>query len=320
MSNDNHTPRKSAKEAMIGWNDLDKNKYFGYSVFSFIGARTLVYPFMLIKTRIQVSNSLKRPTIHGTFKHILKNDGIVGLYRGYWIIAAGVIPSQAAYIGTIELGREYLKPFIDNYEMRSFVSGAGASCASALVGTPIDVVSQRLMVQSDASLTDRKYKNGRDAFFQIYKKNGLRGLYRGFGAGVITYMPTSAIWWGSYSFYQQQLFYPLLESLNLYRADDNSMSKHSIDLAVTTASSVLAATTSVLCTNPLDVVRTRLQVQSHHSVPDAQKRFFNLIQSTIKSEGVWGLWTRGLSARMMSMIPVSTILIITFEITKKLSV
>lgn len=310
----------TAREATIGWKDLDKNKYFGYSVFSFIGARTLVYPFMLIKTRIQVSPSIQRPTISATIKQILTNDGIVGLYRGYWTIAAGVIPSQAAYIATIEMGREYLKPLVPNYELRSFVSGAAASCSSALIGTPIDIISQRLMVQSDSSLTDRKYKNGRDAFFQIYRKNGIRGLYRGFGAGILTYMPTSAIWWGSYSFYQHQLFYPLLEQMGMYNAAEDSVSRHTTDLAVTATAAILAATTSVVLTNPLDVVRTRLQVQSHHKIPQAQRKFFPLIAATYKEEGLLGFWTRGLSARLMSMIPVSTILIITFEITKKLSV
>jgi hypothetical protein len=32
----------------------------------------------------------------------------------------------------------------------------------------------------------------------IYKYEGLKGFYRGFGATVLTYAPSSAIWWMVY--------------------------------------------------------------------------------------------------------------------------
>lgn len=36
----------------------------------------------------------------------------------------------------------------------------------------------------------------------IYRKDGLRGFYRGFVASVYTYVPNSALWWTFYHFYQ----------------------------------------------------------------------------------------------------------------------
>ena len=44
----------------------------------------------------------------------------------------------------------------------------------------------------------KKYSGGLDAARKILKADGVRGLYRGFGLSVMTYAPTSAVWWASY--------------------------------------------------------------------------------------------------------------------------
>ncbi|WP_369294506.1 MC/SLC25 family protein, partial [Klebsiella pneumoniae] len=38
-----------------------------------------------------------------------------------------------------------------------------------------------------------------DAFQKIIHSDGLRGLYRGFGVSILTYAPSNACWWASYS-------------------------------------------------------------------------------------------------------------------------
>ncbi|KAJ4977132.1 hypothetical protein NE237_002238 [Protea cynaroides] len=59
--------------------------------------------------------------------------------------------------------------------------------ATQLVWTPIDVVSQRLMVESNvgipnnANVSPFKYHGGINAFRKILNVDGLRGLYKGFG-------------------------------------------------------------------------------------------------------------------------------------------
>ena len=56
-------------------------------------------------------------------------------------------------------------------------------------------ISQRLMVQGTSDA--KKYSGGLDAAHKIIKADGIRGLYRGFGPSVMTYAPTSAVWWAS---------------------------------------------------------------------------------------------------------------------------
>lgn len=67
-----------------------------------------------------------------------------------------------------------------------------------LIFTVMDSVqiSQKLMVQGYAG--HQEYKGGLDVARKIVKSDGIRGLYRGFGLSVMTYSPSSAVWWASY--------------------------------------------------------------------------------------------------------------------------
>lgn len=40
----------------------------------------------------------------------------------------------------------------------------------------------------------------------IVRSEGVLGLYRGFGASIVTFVPSSALWWGGYGFYQRLIW------------------------------------------------------------------------------------------------------------------
>ena len=46
-----------------------------------------------------------------------------------------------------------------------------------------------------AASAPKKRQNGVQLAVQILQKEGLRGLYRGFGASIATFVPSSAIWY-----------------------------------------------------------------------------------------------------------------------------
>jgi hypothetical protein len=57
-------------------------------------------------------------------------------------------------------------------------------------------ISQKLMVQGYSGHV--RYEGGIDVARKVIKADGIRGLYRGFGLSVMTYAPSSAVWWASY--------------------------------------------------------------------------------------------------------------------------
>jgi hypothetical protein len=75
------------------------------------------------------------------------------------------------------------------------------------VFVPVDVVKERMQIQSDALVSARQvmktntfmpYKNSFDALVRILKDEGLAGVYKGYTATVLSYGPFSAFYFMLY--------------------------------------------------------------------------------------------------------------------------
>jgi solute carrier family 25 protein 44 len=191
-------------------------------------------------------------------------------YRGYSTVVIGTLPIRGLYLTTLELvkarARSWDAPAALPEALRTgaadFVAGAVASCVTQCLVVPVDVVSQRLMVQQGSaqggaagSRTDVLYRNGWAAARGIVATEGMAGLYRGAGASLAIFVPSSGVWWGSYGAYQRCLW-SLLAS---YRGADAAPPSAADVVPVQTFAALCAGATSGLLTTPLDVVKTRLQ-------------------------------------------------------------
>merc|ERR1719171_783902 len=79
------------------------------------------------------------------------------------------------------------------------------------------------------------------------------------------------------------------------------------------ASSILAGFCAAALSNPVDVIKTRLQASS----AGKYKGVFDCIKSTVRDEGMWAL-NGGLSATCTRMVPYVTVMLFTNETLKKL--
>ncbi|KAG7522508.1 solute carrier family 25 member 44-like [Solea senegalensis] len=298
---------------IIEWEDLDKKKFYSLGVFMTLTTRATVYPASLIRTRLQVQKG--KALYSGTFDafcKILRSEGVWGLYRGFMINTFTLISGQA-YITTYELVRKYVSQYTPSNTVKSLVAGGAASLVAQTITVPIDVVSQQLMMQGQGehltrfkvkpkmmlAATKRKPTFGqtRDITVQIFAADGFRGFYRGYVASLLTYIPNSALWWPFYHFYAEQL--SLLAP---------SACPHLILQAL--AGPMAAATASTI-TNPMDVVRARVQVEGRSSVIETFKQL-------LAEEGAYGM-TKGLSARIISSTPTSVLIVVGYETLKRLS-
>lgn len=297
---------------IIEWEDLDKKKFYSFGVFMTMTIRTGVYPATLIRTRLQVQKgkSLYTGTFDAFFK-ILRSEGVRGLYRGFLVNTLTLISGQG-YITTYELVRKYVSTYTSNNTVKSLMAGGSASLVAQSITVPIDVVSQHLMMQGQGGDMGRFKVNAkgvrpaehkmtfgqtRHVIIQIFTTDGFRGFYRGYVASLLTYIPNSAVWWPFYHFYAEQL--------------SNLAPTNCPHLLLQAMAGPMAATTASTITNPMDVVRARVQVEGRSSVIETFKQL-------IAEEGMWGM-TKGLSARIISSTPTAIVLAVGYETLKKMS-
>ncbi|XP_049551200.1 solute carrier family 25 member 44 isoform X2 [Orcinus orca] len=199
---------------IIEWEHLDKKKFYVFGVAMTMMIRVSVYPFTLIRTRLQVQKG--KSLYHGTFDafiKILRADGVTGLYRGFLVNTFTLISGQC-YVTTYELTRKFVADYSQSNTVKSLVAGGSASLVAQSITVPIDVVSQHLMMQRKGEKMGRFQVRGnpkgqgvvafgqtKDIIRQILRADGLRGFYRGYVASLLTYIPNSAVWWPFYHFY-----------------------------------------------------------------------------------------------------------------------
>ncbi|KAJ0987529.1 hypothetical protein J5N97_005885 [Dioscorea zingiberensis] len=327
--------------AEIDWEMLDKWRFFVLGAALFSGVSFTLYPAVVLKTRLQCSSpplSCRRVAAA-----ILRHDGPRGFYRGFATSLTGTIPARALYMTALEVTKSAVGAAASRLGVPEPAAAAAASAAAGLsaamaaqvVWTPIDVISQRLMVQSSQS-PNPKYHGGVDAFIKILRSDGLRGLYRGFGMSILTYAPSNAVWWASYSL-SQRIIWGGIGCYLCRRGDcDNSSEEGSaaglrpdykMVAVVQGVSAAMAGGASCLVTMPLDTIKTRMQVMDSgddgyggrsSNKGSAGMTIGRTVRNLLK-EGGWGACYRGLGPRWASMSMSATTMITTYEFLKRLS-
>ncbi|KAK3126829.1 hypothetical protein QOZ80_7AG0563500 [Eleusine coracana subsp. coracana] len=139
-----------------------------------IVVETALYPIDTIKTRLQAAQG--GSTIQWK-----------GLYAGLAGNIDGVLPASAVFVGVYEPAkRKVLEMFPENLSsIAHLTAGAIGEAASSIIRVPTEVVKQRMqMIQ---------FKTAPDAVRFIVAKEGIKGLYAGYGSFLLRDLPFDAI-------------------------------------------------------------------------------------------------------------------------------
>jgi solute carrier family 25 protein 44 len=306
--------------ADVDWNMLDKSKFLVLGAALFSGVSATQYPAVVLKTRQQVMAMNQSCTSLGL--SLLKTHGLPGLYKGFTTSLMGTIPARAIYMSTLEFTKCNVSTLAKSIggmsepgaaAVANAAAGLTASFAAQFVWTPIDVISQRLMVQGGRGGLSTADKGGIDAFRTILKQDGPRGLYRGFGLSVVTCAPSNALWWASYCVIQRSLWTTVRNQLN---GGENFEPSSVMLVGVQGFSASLASGVSAVLTTPLDTLKTRLQVLKDES---GGRPTLRQTLNTLVTEGGWMGFYRGIGPRWASMSMSATTMIITYEFLKRMS-
>jgi hypothetical protein len=186
--------------------------------------------------------------------------------------------------------------------MVHFLSGILAETVACLIYVPVDVIKERLQIQHKRD--SFQYKGGWDALVQISKNEGLRGIYKGYGATLASFGPFSALYF---------MFY---EKFKLWSKQYDGQESMSLPFQWTVISSAGAGALASFLTSPLDMAKLRLQVQrgsqNSASSTTSYRGISDALSSAFQSGGVQGIF-RGAGARMLHFVPATTISMTTYE-------
>lgn len=270
-------------------------------------ARVVCHPIDTCKARIQASTSQNvYKNVFDVIQRSVRTDGGRSLYQGLTAAAIGSAPAVCIYIGGFEYFRNtfLMIPVCSRYPaLADFSAGMAAETLSCVIFVPVDVVKERLQIQTNGA--PGAYRGALNAMQTILGQEGLRGIYKGYAATLFSFGPFSACYF---------LFYEWLK--RHFQADGTSPS-----LLGSLACSAVAGAGASVITNPLDLVKLRLQVQrrASASTPGAQT-YHGVLQGlsmVLRHEG-WAGMFRGAGARVAFHVPNTAITFAVYEKCKSM--
>ncbi|KAG2617880.1 probable ADP,ATP carrier protein At5g56450 [Panicum virgatum] len=232
----------------------------------------------------------------------VRDEGLLSLWRGNGTGVIRYYPSVALNFSLKDLYRNILKDAgtsaddkLASIALTNFFAGAAAGCTTLVLIYPLDIAHTRLA--ADIGRTDTRQFRGIRHFIQtIYKKNGIRGIYRGLPASLHGMVVHRGLYFGGFDTAKDVLV-PLESPL---------WQRWITAQAVTSMAGLISY--------PLDTVRRRMMMQSgmevqmYSSTLDCWRKIYRL-------EGVRSFY-RGALSNIFRSTGAAAILVLYDEVKK----
>ncbi|KAI0785337.1 mitochondrial carrier [Irpex lacteus] len=172
-------------------------------------------PLEIVKIRLQMQGEAAKleGAVPKGATHIIRQLGLVGLYKGASACLLRDIPFSAIYFPAYAHLKKDI--FHEGYNgkqltfLETLASAAIAGMPAAYFTTPADVVKTRL--QTEAKTGQTHYKGMGDAFRKIYREEGFKAFFKGGPARIIRSSPQFGFTLVAYEYLHKFLPYPFHE-------------------------------------------------------------------------------------------------------------
>lgn len=148
-------------------------------------ANTICYPFDFARTRLASDMGKGKAQFKGISDCIfttVRLQGITGLYTGWVVTCMGAFVYRAGQLGCFKQCQD-LNPWKNDKgtlgAASSFVAVTFARTVVMPFNYPFDTVRRRMMLQSEKPMSERLYKGSIHCAKQIFKLEGMKGMYKG---------------------------------------------------------------------------------------------------------------------------------------------
>lgn len=300
--------RKEAAESRSSIFSFVKYEHLVAGVTAGALSTLVLHPLDLIKIRFSVNDGTnKHPqynSIRGAFIRIVQREGVRGLYGGVTANLAGSASAWGFYFlfyNTIKIYEQKGDTNKSLGPVNHMIAASEAGLLTLVLTNPIWVVKTRLCLQYDnarsggGAASAAEYSGMTDALAKIYRKEGVRGLYRGFVPGIFGV---------SHGAIQFMAYDELKNCYNDYRGVPLATKMGTIAyLSFSSISKIIA----VAVTYPYQVVRARFQDQYHSyaSIWDCVHKIW--------AHETWRGYYKGMGTNLLRVTPATMITFVTYE-------
>jgi len=278
-------------------------------------AKTIVAPIERVKLLIQLRGSIekihknKNASARRVALDVYQTQGLLAFWRGNTpnVIRQGgtaalnfmlmdsykrAITPILSYTLSFPSNRSESQRIRSRTRLSSFLSGGFAGGTTTTVLYPIEFLRTRLAMDMGNSIETRKYPNGmRDVFFAIYKLDGLRGLYQGYGIAVVGVILYRGLHLGGYDAVKNEMLYR--KQMKLGKDEmKNQFDQETLTMSERFAAAQIVSIVAGTMCYPIDSVRRRLMMQA--GLPSNVERKYNgsmdCFRKVAKQEGMRGFY------------------------------
>jgi solute carrier family 25 carnitine/acylcarnitine transporter 20/29 len=254
------------------------------------------HPFDTVKVHMQTSAS--GTSAVSVVKNIFKADGMRGFFRGMGPPLAGVGAVNAVLFMAYGKARDWMEPdrSVDLSIPETMVAGSFAGFVNCIVICPIELIKSRLQVHAG------RYSGPVDCAKNIWRTDGMRGLFRGMSATIYREVPAYAGYFGCYELAKRTL---------IREKEQNSP----LELFI---SGGVGGIGCWVFSYPQDVIKTVLQVSEkpyRHFLLDGG--FWSCAADIRRADGWKGFW-KGFSPTIVRAFWANAATFFAYEMTMKM--
>lgn len=240
----------------------------------------VVHPFNTLAIRINLASSSPGSARVSFFKYTsqaIKSEGILNLYSGLGAGLSRQIVYATSRLGLYESFRDEAAKYRETDFASRLVLGCISGGLAAAISCPAEVTLVRMSNDTTLPFAQRRnYKGVFDAFFRIFKDEGLKAFFNGLGPFVNRAMVVGAVQVGTYD-----------QCRSTYRS--MGITNETLNVFCASMSSGLVYS---LATMPFESAKNRMAFQKVDPITN-KKPYTGALQTITKiasDEGVLSLW------------------------------
>jgi len=264
-------------------------------------ARSTVAPVDRVKILMQTAHCQKKSHLYGTMgqtvRCIIREEGLIGLWRGNLTNCVRVVPHSAVQFVSYDKIKVWMIGDSDGKLSvpQRLLAGSLSGVAAATVTQPLDVV--RIRLQTDPEVKGKVA----NAFRAMWQERGLISFYKGYTPAMLSLAPFIAVNFAAFDSLKTWWY-----GSGKHTKDELKARNPLVVLSLGALSGIIAQT---IC-YPLDTVRRRMQMKGK-IYPNTPMAFVTIA----REEGFAGFY-RGMVPNALKVMPNNAIRFAMYETLK----